>query len=72
MADQVNKARNDFNLSNKFEYGLDSDGGAKAGKEDLNPAQMADCVEKSAIGHNQREENKEKIERQNFTIKPEV
>ena len=32
---------------------------------------MADCVEKSAIGHGQREENKEKIERQNFTIKPE-
>lgn len=50
-------------MSNKFEYGHDTEGGAKAGKEDLNPAQMADCIEKSAIGHNQREENKEKIER---------
>lgn len=67
----MNRQRNDFNLSNKFEYGHDDQGGAKACKEDLNPAQMADCVEKSAIGHNQREENKEKIERQNFTIKPE-
>ena len=33
---------------------------------------MADCHEKSAIGHNQREENKERIERQNFTIKPQM
>lgn len=60
--------RGDFNLSNKFEYGMDQKGGAVAGKAPDDPKQLKDCHDKSAWGHGEREEFKEKIERQNFTI----
>ena len=41
-----------------------------AGKKPDDPSQIKDCLKESANIHNQREEYKEKIERQNFTIKP--
>ena len=69
-AHEINKQRNDFNLSNKFQYGLDNEGGAVAGKKPEDPQSIKDCLQGSAVNHNQREEFKEKIERQNFTIQP--
>jgi|TARA_B110000503_G_C7086091_1_gene387343 hypothetical protein len=69
-AQDINKRRGDFNLSNKFQYGLDNEGGAIAGKKPVDPKQIKDCLKESAVNHNQREEFKEKIERQNFTIQP--
>ena len=36
-AQQINRQRGDFNLSNKFEYGLDNGGGAVAGKKPDDP-----------------------------------
>lgn len=47
---------------------MDVNGGAKAGKEPENEMAIAECLDLSAVGHGQREEFKEKIERQNFTI----
>ena len=69
-AHEINKQRNDFNLSNKFQYGLDNEGGAVAGKKPEDPKEIKNCLKESAVNHNQREEFKEKIERQNFTIQP--
>jgi len=60
--------RGDFNLSNKFEYGLDQKGAILAGKIPDDPKQLMDCHNTAAWGHHEREEFKEKIERQNFTI----
>jgi len=36
-AHEINKQRGDFNLSNKFQYGLDNQGGAVAGKKPEDP-----------------------------------
>lgn len=70
----INEKRGDFNLSNKFEYGLDVSGGAAAGKEPINPKDIKECLDASAVKHGQREEFKEKIDavhgRQSFTIQP--
>jgi hypothetical protein len=42
---------------------LDSSGGALAAKAPDSPEKIKDCLVGSAVGHNQREEIKEKIER---------
>ena len=70
VAHYINKERGNFNLSNKFEYGMDKLGGPNHNlpKDAESPAKIKDCLDKSAVGHGQREEFKEKIERQNFTI----
>jgi hypothetical protein len=47
----INKDRGNFNLSNKFEYGHDSQGGAKSGKVPDDPKEMGDCHIKSKVGH---------------------
>lgn len=62
--------KRDFNLSNKFEYGLDKKGGIEARQQPISEKAIEHCYEKSAIGWCEREENKEKIYRQNFTIQP--
>jgi hypothetical protein len=59
----INKARGDFNLSNKFQYGLDAQGGAIAGKQPEDPKQMQECLKDTVVGYGKREEFKEKIER---------
>ena len=59
----ITKDRGNFNLSNKFEYGHDQNGGARAGKEPEKEVAMNECLDLSAVGHGQREEFKEKIER---------
>lgn len=51
-AHEINKARNDFNLSNKFQYGLDNEGGAVAGKKPEDPKEIKNCLAKSAVNHN--------------------
>ena len=47
----INKDRGSFNLANKFEYGHDSQGGAKSGKVPDDPVQMKDCHQQSVVGH---------------------
>jgi len=42
---------------------LDSTGGALAGKNPDSPEKIKECLVESAVGHNEREEIKEKIER---------
>lgn len=66
----INKERSDYGLANKFEYGFDVKGGIKGGKVPDRPEHMVDCLEKSAVGRGESLVNREKIERQNFTIKP--
>ena len=53
VAQQINKDRHNFNLSNKFEYGHDKDGGAKSVlKQDPDsPAKIKQCLDESAKGH---------------------
>jgi len=67
---QINDSRKEFQLHNKFEYGYDSKGGARANPplDADSPTKIKDCLEQSAAGRVQREEFKEHIERQNFTI----
>ena len=67
---QINDSRKEFQLHNKFEYGYDSQGGARANPplDADSPTKIKECLEQSAAGHAQREEFKEHIERQNFTI----
>lgn len=55
-------------MSNKFDYGNDQNGGSKAGKSQEDAAEIKSCLLKSAVGHAIGIENKELIERQNFTI----
>lgn len=62
--------KRDFNLSNKFEYGLDKKGGIEARQQPISEKAIDSCYEKSIKGWHEREENKEKIYRQNFTIQP--
>ena len=64
----INQDRADFNLSNKFQYGHDSKGGIVARPEQTDPRHIKECLDGSAVGHVKAEENKEYIERQNFTI----
>jgi len=64
----INQDRADFNLSNKFEYGHDRTGGIVARPEHVDPRHIKDCLDSSAVGYTKAEENKEYIERQNFTI----
>lgn len=68
MSHLINKDRGSFNLSSKFQYGSDANGGAKSGKVPDDPKQFQECIQQSVAGHGKREEFKEKIERQNFTI----
>ena len=62
--------RHNFQLVNKFHYGYDNKGGALANplRDSDNPSKIKYCLQESAKGHVQREEFKEEIERQNFTI----
>lgn len=57
-------------MHNKFEYGYDERGGPKANEplDADDPIKIKNCLAMSAKGHQQREEFKENIERQNFTI----
>ena len=55
-------------MSNKFEYGHDRTGGIVARPEHVDPRHIKDCLDSSAVGYTKAEENKEYIERQNFTI----
>lgn len=68
MSHSINKDRGNYNLSSKFQYGSDAKGGAGAGKVQDDPKQYQECIKESVAGHGKREEFKEKIERQNFTI----
>ena len=68
VCNEINKDRGDFNLSNKFEYGMDKTGGIKAKAEPVDPRHIKQCLDSSYKGHVKAEENKEYIERQNFTI----
>ena len=68
MSHFINKERGNFNLSNKFQYGSDANGGAVSGNQPDGSKQMGECIKESVVGHGKREEFKEKIERQNFTI----
>lgn len=66
----INEQRNQYQLHNKFEYGYDERGGSKANNplDGDDPIKIKNCLKESVIGHQQREEFKENIERQNFTI----
>jgi|DEB0MinimDraft_12_1074336.scaffolds.fasta_scaffold60398_2 hypothetical protein len=66
----INKKRGDFNLSNKQELGFDAQGGIKAGKVPENGQEMQHCMEESKEGRAQSLLNREKIEKQNFNVKP--
>jgi hypothetical protein len=59
----INQDRADFNLSNKFQYGLDQKGGIVARQEPVDPRHIQDCLDSSAVGYIKAEENKEYIER---------
>jgi hypothetical protein len=61
---QINETRNDFQLNNKFEYGYGT-GGPRANPalDADDPAKIKDCLAKSAKGHQEREVNREYIER---------
>lgn len=70
LTKQINDSRKEFQLVNKFEYGYDEQGGARANAplDADDPSKIKACLKASAKGHQQREEFKENIERQNFTI----
>ena len=55
--------KRNFNLSNKFEYGLDKQGGIKARETPVNDKVIDVCYHQSAQGREKREEFKEKINR---------
>ena len=67
---KIAKERGQVNLGNHFEYGHDASGGAKAGKEPDSPEAMKKCLDLKPDDFKTAEENKERIERQNFKIKP--
>jgi hypothetical protein len=70
LTKQINDSRKEFQLVNKFEYGYDERGGAKANPplDADSPTKIQECLDQSAKVRQQREEFKENIERQNFTI----
>ena len=70
LTKQINDSRKEFQLVNKFEYGYDEHGGARANPplDADSPTKIQACLEQSAKGRLQREEFKENIEKQNFTI----
>jgi len=64
----INKERGDFNLSNKFEYGHDNRGGIAARPVPIKDIHFKECLEDSKQGRDQSLQNRELIEKQNFTI----
>lgn len=70
LTKQINDSRKEFQLVNKFEYGYDEKGGAKAytPHDAQSPTKIKECHDESTKVRQQREEFKENIERQNFTI----
>lgn len=71
IPDETKRKKQD-ELTNKFEYGLDSRGGIAARAGPVHEGEFQRCLGESARNHTQSIQNKELIERQNFTIKPEI
>jgi len=60
-------------VSNKFEYGLDKEGGIKARPVPVSKEEISSCLETSAVMHQLREQIKNEYgaEKSNFKIEPE-
>lgn len=61
-----------MDLTNKFEYGLDQSGGIAAREGPVKNEDIQKCLDHSKQNYAQSIANKELIEKQNFTIKPEI
>lgn len=57
-------------LSNKFEYGLDTQGGIKQEKEKVKDSEIQECLESVKNNYVQSNINKAKIEMQHFNVVP--
>jgi len=66
QANFVNRMRNDFNLSSKFQYGSDQKGGPQQKTDETR--ELTELLKDTAEGYNKREQIKEKLEKQNYHI----
>ena len=67
-AKNINTSRGNYTLANKFEYGYDNKGGISARNIPVRKEDLTKCLDESFLTKAIKTDNKEKIERQNFTI----